>query len=300
MIELAFSDKYIYQLPDGHRFPIEKYELVKEQLVHEGTISRQQLFDPGLVSEEFILSIHSASYWGHLKNLTLPKNEVRKIGLPVTELSVKRARNSVAGTVESSKRALKSGLGINLSGGTHHAYSDHGEGFCVLNDLAIAAKYLLDHQNVNRILIVDLDVHQGNGTAKIFEKDPRVFTFSIHGVNNYPLNKEVSDLDIALPKGTTDETYLEVLSKNLNQLVERISPEFIFFQSGVDVMQGDRLGHLALSKAGVKQRDQLVIEKCERADIPLVITMGGGYSSKLADLIEAHCNTFRIAIDCYS
>ncbi len=300
MIELAFSDKYIYQLPEGHRFPIEKYELVKEQLVYEGTILENQLFDPGLVSEELIMSVHSKIYWSHLKRLSLPPKEVRRIGLPVTDLSVKRARNSVAGTVEASKRALENGLGINLSGGTHHAYADHGEGFCVLNDLAIASKNLINNYLIKQILIVDLDVHQGNGTAKIFEQDERVFTFSMHGENNYPLKKETSDLDIPLPKDTDDAYYLNTLSLNLKAVLKKIEPQFVFFQSGVDVMKGDKLGKLALTKEGVKQRDEIVIDMCKRLSIPLTITMGGGYSSKLLDLVDAHCNTFRTAIDHYS
>jgi acetoin utilization deacetylase AcuC-like enzyme len=299
VIKFAFSNQYIYELPDGHRFPIEKYELVKEQLIYEGTIVEEQIYDPGLVNEALILAIHSSKYWNDLKHLTLSPNEVRKIGLPVTEMSVKRARNSVAGTVSSSSNALINGIGINLSGGTHHAYSGHGEGFCLLNDLAIGAKYLLNHHKIKQILIVDLDVHQGNGTANIFKNEKRVFTFSMHGKSNYPIHKEQSDLDIALPNDVTDDHYLEILEANLSHLFQSVEPDFVFFQSGVDVMMGDRLGKMALSKAGIKQRDKLVISSCHDKNIPLVITMGGGYSQKLTDLIDAHCNTFRTAIAYY-
>lgn len=300
MIKLAFSNKYIYKLPDGHRFPIEKYELVKEQLVYEGAVEETQIYDPGLVDEELILAVHDNDYWQQLKHLSLPEKKKRQIGLPVTEMSVKRARNSVAGTVTSAQNALSNGIGLNLSGGTHHAYRTHGEGFCLLNDLAIAAVKLLDSYQVSKILVVDLDVHQGNGTAKIFENDDRVYTFSMHGENNYPLHKETSNLDVALPKNTGDEVYLESLNKHLNSIMNHFEPDFIFYQSGVDVMKNDRLGKLALTKSGVRLRDQMVIETAKNGGIPLVITMGGGYNAKLTDLIDAHCNTFRTAIDYYS
>ncbi|HNP19353.1 MAG TPA: histone deacetylase [Fulvivirga sp.] len=300
MIKFAFSNKYIYPLPEGHRFPIEKYELVKEQLVYEGTIVETQVFDPGLVDEALILNVHTAQYWKHLKDLTLSPKEVRKIGLPVTEMSINRARNSVAGTVIATDHALADGIGVNLSGGTHHAYRNHGEGFCVLNDLAIAATYLLKGNRAKKILIVDLDVHQGNGTAKIFETEKRVFTFSMHGKANYPLHKEQSDLDIALSININDHEYLNILETNLTHLFKTVDPDFVFFQSGVDVMAGDKLGKMALSKVGVKQRDHLVISNCFSRNIPLVITMGGGYSARLVDLVDAHCNTFRTAVDLYS
>lgn len=300
MIKLAFSEKYIYQLPDGHRFPIEKYELVKEQLIYEGTVSADQIYDPDLVDEDLALKIHTQEYWNKLTTLTLDKKEIRKIGLPVTEMSFKRARNSVAGTVTATKNALQSGLGINLAGGTHHAYASYGEGFCVLNDLAIASQYLLDEFSIEKILIVDLDVHQGNGTAKIFEKEPRVFTFSMHGEHNYPLKKEKSDLDIHLKTNIQDEEYMELLNSNLERLVATFQPQFIFFQAGVDVLHSDKLGKLGLTKEGVKKRDRLVIQTSKTLNIPLVITMGGGYSAKLTDLVDAHCNTFRTAISVYS
>jgi acetoin utilization deacetylase AcuC-like enzyme len=300
VIKFAFSSQYIYQLPEGHRFPIEKYELVKQQLVYEGTIYESQVFDPGLVDEALILSIHTKEYWERLKYLTLSHKEIRKIGLPVTEMSVKRSMNSVAGTVRSAENALEIGIGANLSGGTHHAYAGHGEGFCLLNDIAIATQYLLDQKSIKKILIVDLDVHQGNGTAKIFEKENRVFTFSVHGKENYPLHKEISDRDIELPKTVTDEQYLDVIKTNLNQLIESVKPEFIFYQSGVDVMIGDRLGKIGLSRGAVKHRDRIVISTCHQHTIPLVITMGGGYSKLLKDLVDAHCNTFREVVHLYS
>lgn len=300
MIKFAFSNKYIYSLPNGHRFPIEKYELVKEQLVYEGTIHEDQVYDPGLVDEQLILDVHTKEYWHSLRDLTIASRAAKKIGLPVNEMSVNRARNSVAGTVSSTLLAKQHGVAINLSGGTHHAYADHGEGFCFLNDLAIASTYLLRNDLSKQILIVDLDVHQGNGTAKIFEDDKRVFTFSIHGKANYPLHKEKSDLDIALRSGVDDDEYLTVLDQNLKKLIDSVKPDFVFFQAGVDVMAGDKLGKMKLTKEGVKQRDDLVIDQCKSYNIPLVITMGGGYSTRLKDLVEAHCNTFRTAVRHFS
>ena len=300
MVKLAFSNKYIYQLPDGHRFPIEKYELVKEQLVYEGSVTPDQIYDPELVEEELILKIHTQDYWNKLKTQTLDKSEVRKIGLPLTGKSLNRARNSVAGTVTATKNALEFGVGINLAGGTHHAYAGHGEGFCVLNDLAIASQHLIDDFSLKQILIVDLDVHQGNGTAKIFQNEPRVFTFSMHGEHNYPLRKEDSDLDVHLKNDIQDEEYIKLLTTHLQDLIRNVKPDFIFFQAGVDVLHNDRLGKLGLTKQGVKLRDKIVIESCKHQEIPVVITMGGGYSERLSDLVDAHCNTFRTAISLFS
>jgi len=299
MIKLAFSSKYIYKLPEGHRFPIEKYELVKEQLVYEGTVAEHQVFDPGLATEDQILRIHTQDYWHSLKTLSLDRKAIRKIGLPVTQKSLNRALNSVAGTIASSYHAIELGLGINLAGGTHHAYAEAGEGFCVLNDIAISAKELLEYEKVKQVLIVDLDVHQGNGSARIFQDEKRVFTFSMHGENNYPLHKEKSDFDLALPYQADDELYLSLLSEHLPKLIHKVNPDIIFFQAGVDVLAEDKLGKLGLTKQGVKARDTIVIEQCYKNGIPLVITMGGGYTEKLKDLVDAHCNTFRIAIDKY-
>lgn len=299
MIRIAFSEKYIYQLPAGHRFPIEKYELVKEQLLHRGIIKESQLFDPGLASDEQILRVHDQSYWQKIIEGKLSKQELRKIGLPVTEISVNRARNSVAGTLASARNALVDGLGINLAGGTHHAYADHGEGFCVLNDIAISAVDLLHEELVGQILVVDLDVHQGNGTAKIFENEARVFTFSMHGANNYPLAKEKSDLDIALKIATGDDEYIQILEHHLEELIKGLKPDIIYFQSGVDVLEIDRLGKLALTSQGLKRRDELVVSYAKENNVPLVITMGGGYSARLNDLVDAHCETVSIALHAY-
>lgn len=299
MIKLAFSDKYIYELPEGHRFPIAKYVLVKEQLLYRGEVEPEQLLDPGLCPPELITRVHSNAYWQKLESLNLSPKEARKIGIPLTSLSLQRAQNSVAGTVAATTEAYRSGVGINIGGGTHHAYAGHGEGFCILNDLAIAARYLLDKGQTSKVLIVDLDVHQGNGTAAIFQQEERVFTFSIHGQDNYPLYKEQSDLDIALPSGTGDREYLRILEARLPDLISNLKPDFIFYQAGVDVLETDKLGKLSLSKEGCLQRDLLVIQHCKDHDIPLVITMGGGYSQRLADVVDAHARTFTAALQAY-
>ena len=300
MIRLAFSDKYIYELPEGHRFPISKYILVKEQLLYRGEIEPNQLVDPGLCPEKLILKAHTPEYWEKLKSLRLPAKELRRVGLPLTELSLQRARNSVAGTVAAAEEALQKGVGINIGGGTHHAYAGHGEGFCILNDLAVAAKSLLDDGRVSQLLIIDLDVHQGNGTAAIFRQEPRVFTFSMHGQDNYPHRKERSDRDVGMPSGTGDALYLERLSQELEGLFKEVKPDFVLYQAGVDVLETDQLGKLSLSKGGCLQRDQLVLQYCRNADVPVVLTMGGGYSRRLADIVGAHTNTFTAALHLYA
>jgi acetoin utilization deacetylase AcuC-like enzyme len=195
--------------------------------------------------------------------------------------------------------ALEHGIAMNIAGGTHHAYADRGEGFCLLNDQAIAARYLLQHSLANKVLIVDLDVHQGNGTAHIFRDEPRVFTFSMHGANNYPLHKESSNLDVGLSDFTPDQFYLQTLEANLSVILDQFQPDFLFYQSGVDILDTDKLGRLSVSREGCRQRDRLVLERCKRHRIPVVVTMGGGYSPDFRDIIEAHANTFRSAQDIF-
>lgn len=299
MVYISFSDAWLYKLPDGHRFPISKYELLKDQLLYEGSIRKEQLVDPGLCDEETIQLVHAKEYWQSLSSLTLGTKEIRKIGLPINEVSVNRARNTVAGTVLAAKNALAHGTGLNIGGGTHHAFEGWGEGFCILNDIAIASRYLLDINLARKILIVDLDVHQGNGTAAIFEGDNRVFTFSMHGKDNYPLKKEQSDLDIHLSSHTDDDTYLRILEPNLSSIIGKSKPDIIFYQAGVDVLEVDLLGKLALTKTGCRQRDEMVIQKCYNLQIPIVITTGGGYAAKLSDIVDAHANTFRTALDVF-
>jgi acetoin utilization deacetylase AcuC-like enzyme len=276
-----------------------KYSLLPEQLLYEGTVTRHNFFDPAPLHEDQVLRTHDKDYWNRLKHGTITKKEERKIGFPYDKMLVQRELTICGGSIQNALFAREHGCSLNVAGGTHHAYTNRGEGFCLLNDIAIAANYLLDNNLVEQILVVDLDVHQGNGTAEIFANDARVFTFSMHGASNYPLRKEQSDLDIPLKDGTGNEAYLNLLEKNLPHLLDTIKPDFIFFQSGVDVLATDKLGRLGLTIEGCKQRDKMVFENCFERDIPVAVSMGGGYSERLADIIEAHANTYRIANQYY-
>ena len=278
---------------------MEKYELIPEQLLYEGSIEESQFFEPTALPDEQILETHTLEYLGKLNQLNLSKREIRNIGFPVKRELIIRGKHIAKGTLDCALFAMQDGVAMNVAGGTHHAFADRGEGFCVFNDIALAANVLLSQQLVKKILIVDLDVHQGNGTAKIFEKDPRVFTFSMHGARNYPTRKEQSDLDIGLPDQTNDQLYLSTLKETLPRLMDEVQPDFIFYLAGVDVLATDKLGRLALSMEGCKQRDRLVLEICHRNQIPVAISMGGGYSERLAHIVEAHCNTFREAMRLY-
>jgi acetoin utilization deacetylase AcuC-like enzyme len=295
MLTIAWSSVYHHPLPANHRFPMEKYSLLPQQLIYEGTADLESFFAPIPVSEQNILRVHSAAYWGKLKSCAFTRAEERQSGFPMSPELVHRERVIAAGTLQNALNALKFGCSFNIAGGTHHAYSDKAAGFCLLNDIAIAAGFLLNQSLVKKILVVDLDVHQGNGTAQIFQNEPRVFTFSMHGAHNYPLHKELSDLDIPLPDGTSDQEYLAILNLNLDALLADIRPEFIFFQAGVDVLQSDKLGRLGLSVAGCKARDLSVFSKANSLGIPIAVSMGGGYSEDIRIIIEAHANTFRVA-----
>ncbi|GAC1602633.1 MAG: histone deacetylase [Hymenobacter sp.] len=292
---LATSDHYTLDLPAGHRFPIAKYALIREQLLWQGIAAPEDFYEPGLCAEADVLRVHTAEYWHKVRDLQLTPAEVRRLGLPQSPQLVRRSLSSSAGTLQSARRALTDGIALNLAGGTHHAFADRGEGFCVLNDQAIAAAHLLAQGLARQILVVDLDVHQGDGTAAIFRHEPRVFTFSMHAGANYPLRKEQSDLDVALALGTGDEAYLAQLTATLAPLVERVRPDFIFYQAGVDVLATDKLGKLALTPAGCHRRDELVLGLCHARRLPVAVSMGGGYSERLADIVDAHCNTFRVA-----
>ena len=294
-LKIAWTAEYIQPLPEGHRFPMEKYELIPMQLVHEGTISESQLIKPGKMEEEIIREVHSAEYWNKLKALELSRSEERKTGFPLTDSLVDREIMIMEGTRLCAEWALENGVAMNVAGGTHHAFTDRGEGFCLLNDQALAAKYLLRSGKAKRILIIDLDVHQGNGTAEIFRNEESVFTFSVHGEHNYPLQKEQSDLDIGLPDGIETEPYLKIIREKVPQLIDLHEPDMVFFQSGVDILETDKLGRLKVSREGCKERDQIVLEACHRNKLPVVISMGGGYSERIQDIVEAHANTFRLA-----
>ncbi len=296
---VAHSKIYAHPLPAGHRFPMIKYELIPEQLLYEGTLSRQHFHEPQKVEEEYVLLAHDADYWSRLKSLDLTYHEIRRIGFPLSQELVDRELIITQGSIDGALHSLTYGCSLNVAGGTHHAGSNWGEGFCLLNDQAIAAHYLLHNKFVSKILIVDLDVHQGNGTAEIFSNEDRVFTFSIHGANNFPYRKEKSNLDIPLPDYTTDAEYLSVLKTEFHKIINQFQPDFIFYQSGVDVLKSDKLGKLSLSMDACKERDLIVLDATKKFGIPIQISMGGGYSEDIKLIVEAHCNTYRIAVDLY-
>lgn len=297
-MKIAWHPLYAHPLPEGHRFPMIKYELIPEQLLHEGVITTTNLFEPEILDEEIVLLTHQQAYWQQLKELSLPAREQRRIGFPLTEQLVERELRIAKGTVQGALLAQQVGIAFNVAGGTHHAGSNWGEGFCLLNDQAIAANYLLKAGLAKRILIIDLDVHQGNGTAEIFYHRPEVFTFSMHGDKNFPFRKESSDLDVALEDGIADKMFLEKLKAILPVLLAH-QPDFVFYLSGVDVLATDKLGKLALTKAGCRERDRIVLQFCKDNSLPVQVSMGGGYSPDIKDIVDAHCSTFKIGLDIF-
>jgi acetoin utilization deacetylase AcuC-like enzyme len=299
ILKIAFAPIYAHPLPEGHRFPMLKYELIPEQLLHEGSITIENIFTPKPCTDEIILWTHSPEYLDKLKNQTLSAKEQRHIGFPQSPQLTDRELIIAQGTIDCCLFAKEAGVALNVAGGTHHAFKDRGEGFCMLNDMAVAANYLLRQQLVKQILIIDLDVHQGNGTAKIFENEPRVFTFSMHGEHNYPFHKEKSDLDIPLKDGIEDAEYLSLLSEHLSDLIDTVQPDFAFFLSGVDILNTDRYGKLKVSINGCRQRDEFVFNTLKKQGIPCAVSMGGGYSADVKIITEAHSNTFRVAKDLY-
>lgn len=299
MLKIAFSPIYKYSLPEGHRFPMEKYELLPEQLLYEGTITKDNFFHPTPVDEVTILLTHDEDYWNRLKHQTLTRKEIREIGFPMSKNLVERGRHIAGGTIQCAHYAKEFGVAMNIAGGTHHSYTYKGSGFCVINDIAIAANYLLKKQLAKQILVIDLDVHQGDGTAQIFQQENRVFTFSMHGAKNFPSRKQQSDLDIGLPDKTEDAFYLKTLRATLPKLLAEVTPDFIFYLSGVDIIASDKLGRLSCSIQGCKERDRIVLQACKDHNIPVAASMGGGYSEKLAHIIEAHANTYRVAQEIY-
>lgn len=299
MLKVAWSESYAHPLPEGHRFPMEKYNLLPEQLLYEGTLTNENFFTPGRLEDKWILNTHDSEYFRRLCMLELSKSEVRATGFPLSAELVQREIQIATGSVEAAVFSLSHGIGMNIAGGTHHAFSARGEGFCLLNDLAITANYLLESKFANRVLIVDLDVHQGNGTAEIFAGKTDVFTFSMHGAKNYPHRKEKSHLDIGLADGTGDREYLEILSRTLPSILEKFNPDFLIYQCGVDVLASDQLGRLSLSQNGVGSRDKIVLTLAKNSQIPVMCCMGGGYSRRIKDIIDAHSQVFRIAQELY-
>lgn len=295
MLKIAFHPIYKHPLPEGHRFPMEKYELLPQQLLYEGTCSGNNFFEPTKPNDKHILAVHEPEYYYDLVNITLDQRAARKIGFPLSEVLVEREVIIADGTIKASEYALQNGIAMNIAGGTHHAYTNRGEAFCLLNDQAIGARYLQHKGKISKVLIVDLDVHQGNGTAEIFQKDNSVFTFSMHGSSNYPFKKEQSDLDIALDNDTDDATYLNILKSTLPRLIDEQEPDFIYYLCGVDVVASDKLGKLGMTVEGCKERDRFVLQSCKDLQIPVMCSMGGGYSPDIKIIVDAHANTFRLA-----
>ncbi len=297
---IAYHPIYPLPLPEGHRFPMEKYDLLPKQLRYEGSCTEDDFFTPKACSMEHAKRVHAAAYVDRLARGELSKKEIREIGFPLSEALIEREFIIAGGTIEGTEIALNNGIAMNIAGGTHHAFHHRGEAFCLLNDQAIAAQHLLDCGLAKKILIVDLDVHQGNGTAQIFDHQPAVVTFSMHGQKNYPFRKEKSDLDIGLPDGTTDRAYLTALEETLPELIQIHQPDFIFYLCGVDVLGTDKLGRLNLTMAGCKARDAFVLSLCRQHNIPVQCSMGGGYSKDIKVILEAHANTFRVAKEIYN
>ena len=299
MLKVAYSKIYNHPLPENHRFPMEKYDLIPKKLIAEKTFSKDNFFEPGILNKEDVLLTHSNDYYNKLVSQSLSKKEIRPIGFPMSKLLIEREKKIAQGTIECVSFSIKNGISMNIAGGTHHAFADKGEGFCMLNDQAIAANYLLYNDLAKKILIIDLDVHQGNGTASIFRNDMNVFTLSFHGKKNYPFKKEKSDLDIEFDDGTEDVEYLTKLEDIIPNIIKILNPDFIFYLSGVDILKTDKLGRLSLSIEGCKKRDSIILNLCKTFNIPLQISMGGGYSKNIEDIVNAHCNTFRLAKEIY-
>ena len=299
MLKIALNPIYKHQLKIGHRFPMEKYELLPEQLLRRNICSSENFFTPSPIDKQILLLTHDEGYYNDLVQLSLPKLEARKIGFPLSDLLIKREHIIAQGTVDNTHFAMNYGISMNIAGGTHHAYRDQPGAFCMLNDQAIAANYLIDHDLAKRIMIVDLDVHQGDGTASIFEHQDSVFTLSFHGEKNYPFKKQKSDFDLPFQDNVGDEVYLRALKYHLPKIVEEFEPEFIFYLAGVDVLKTDKLGRLGLSMEGCKARDRFVLQLCKNNNIPVQVSMGGGYSPEIKNIIDAHSNTFEVAQDVF-
>ena len=291
-MRVFYTPRYYTDIGAGHVFPIRKFDLVRHRLLTEGTLQSENLSEPEPASVDDVLLVHTEEYISRLCSGTLTNSELRRLGLPWSDSLVRRSFYAAGGTICATRLAINEGVGSNLAGGTHHAFADRGEGFCVLNDVAIAIRVLRRDGLIKRAAVVDCDVHQGNGTATIFANDPEVFTFSMHGAKNYPLFKARSSLDIALPDGTSDEVYLDQLDANLPQIFQH-EPEIVFYLGGADPYTGDKLGRLAVSMEGLRKRDECVLSQCYRRETPLVTLLSGGYGENTNDTVEIHCNTIR-------
>lgn len=294
-VRAFYSDHFVLPLPEGHKFPMTKYSGLRERLLAEGIVATQDLHEAPAASWDDLRLVHDPSYVDAVTNGTLPRDAERRIGFPWSPQMVERSRRSVGATIAASQVALEEGVAANLAGGTHHGFADRGEGFCVFNDVAVAARVLQRDHLARHITVIDLDVHQGNGTAAIFAGDDTVFTFSMHGEKNFPFRKETSDLDIALPNGTGDADYLELLGANLDRVLNSHQPDVVFYLAGADPYEGDRLGRLELTIAGLRSRDEMVFDACRRLRIPVAVTMSGGYAHDVDAIVTIHANTIRVA-----
>lgn len=297
---IALHPNYVHPLPENHRFPMEKYDLLPKQLLHEGTAQESDFFEPTSLSEENLLEVHCSNYWNRLINLELSDREQRVSGFKHSKELIEREITIMEGTRMAAQLALTKKIGFNIAGGTHHAFFDRGEGFCLLNDQVIAANWLLNNTKVQKILIVDLDVHQGNGTASLLQNEDRIFSFSMHGENNYPMQKEKSNLDVSLTDGISNKEYNYLLEKSLESILSKFCPDFMFYQCGVDILETDKLGKLGITMEGCANRDKIVFQTARQLNTPIVCTMGGGYSPQIKHIVEAHANTFRIGLDIIS
>lgn len=297
---VAYHPSYIHAVPDNHRFPMEKYGLLYQQLKYEGILEEADFLVPSLIHLDHVKQIHTTEYLDKLLNLGCTPREQRVSGFVHNKDLIARELRIMEGTRMCAESVRNGGIALNIAGGTHHAFTNRGEGFCLLNDQAIATKWLLDQGFFKRILIIDLDVHQGNGTAEIFAGNNSVFTFSMHGGANYPMHKEQSDKDIHLESFADDQTYLEILKTELTGVIEEFQPDFIFYQCGVDILESDKLGKLSVTQNGIRLRDEFVLNTARKRNLPVVCSMGGGYSKDVRDIVNAHMHVFRLGHQLFS
>lgn len=295
-MKLFYTDHFVLPLPPDHRFPMQKYALLRQRVVESGLFAPEELKVPEAATDEEITRAHDRDYLHRVEHGLLTYQEIRRIGFPWSPQLAERARRSSGATIAACRAALEDGFAVNLAGGTHHAFRDAGQGFCVFNDSAIAARAMQAEGRVRRVVIIDCDVHQGNGTAAILAGDPTVFTFSIHGAKNFPFHKKQSDLDVELADGADDATYLAALEQGLQQALGQAWAELAIYLAGADPYVGDRLGRLALSKNGLAERDCLVFAACQAAGLPVAITMAGGYAPQIEDIVDIHFQTIRTAV----
>jgi acetoin utilization deacetylase AcuC-like enzyme len=289
------SARYVFPLPEGHRFPVAKYALLREAVIAEEIVPAERVHDPDRAGEEALALVHTRDYLRRFREGALDAAELRLLGFPWSEALVERSYRAVGGTIAAARHALATGVAMNLAGGTHHAFPDHGEGFCVFNDVAVAIRLLRDERRLRRAAVIDLDVHQGNGTHAIFAGDPDVFTFSMHGGRNYPFHKVAGTLDVELADGTGDEEYLALLAEALPRVLTAAAPDLVVYIAGADPHERDRLGRLALTFDGLARRDAMVLDACREVGIPVAVTIGGGYGRRIEDTVHAHLRTVRVA-----